>query len=267
ATYAGKLDLQLGAYSPLGFRDSEPERWQLLLAGAGRADFIGSLPARDDRIDYPEHIWFDEHCLNIIALGHELLQGIHSHTDQRKDPREHVTERVIRAMRQLGVSFAHDREPMIWLVHVISPSTYDESRFQATLSALAELNIGVICCPSAALSMRQLRPITTPAYNSIARVLEMLAAGIHVRLGSDNICDIASPAGTCDLLNEIFVLANALAYYDVDVLATLGAGLRLDDKQRDRVNIHLGTDALEIARAIKKYDPALVSLTSRDCRQ
>ena len=41
--------------------------------------------------------------------------------------------------------------------------------FQATLAALVELNIGIICCPSAALSMRQLRPIATPTYNRIAR--------------------------------------------------------------------------------------------------
>jgi cytosine/adenosine deaminase-related metal-dependent hydrolase len=139
---------------------------------------------------------------------------------------------------------------MIWLVHVISPSTYDESRFQTTLAALAELNIGIICCPSAALSMRQLRPIATPTHNSIARLLEILAAGIHVRLGSDNICDITSPAGTCDLLNEIFILSNALRYYDIDILSSLAAGIRLDTRQRARIKEHLAADDIEVAKAI-----------------
>jgi cytosine/creatinine deaminase len=257
--YAGKLDLQVGAYSPLGFKTAEPARWDLLLAGARRADFIGALPERDDRVEYPDHIGFDEHCLRIIGLSKELKKSVHIHVDQRNDPREDGTERVVKAAQQLGLSSAPSQEPMIWLVHVISPSTYDESRFEATLAALAELNIGVICCPSAALSMRQLRPIRIPAYNSIARVLEMLAAGIYVRLGSDNICDLPSPAGTCDLLNEIFVLSNALRYYDVDVLASLGAGLRLDDAQRNRVKAHLHADALEVARAIKKYHPAFIA--------
>jgi cytosine/creatinine deaminase len=257
--YARKLDLQVGAYSPLGFKRGEPARWDLLLAGAHRADFIGSLPERDDRIEYPDHIGFDEHCLRVIALSKELKKSIHIHVDQRNEPRENGTERVIKAVRQLGVSSDPSQDPMIWLVHVISPSTYDEPRFEATLAALVEFNIGVICCPSAALSMRQLRSIPTPAYNSIARVLEMLATGIYVRLGSDNICDIASPAGTCDLLNEIFVLSNALRYYDVDVLASLGAGLRLDDAQRNRVKAHLRADALEVARAIKKYDSAFIA--------
>jgi len=258
SAYAAKLDLQVGAYSPLGFKANEPARWELLLAGARQADFIGSLPERDDHIDYPDHIGFDEHCLRIIALSQELKKRIHIHVDQRNDPREDGTERVIKATIQLGASSDPGQEPMIWLVHVISPSTYDEPRFQATLAALAELNIGIICCPSAALSMRQLRSIATPTYNSMARLLEMLAAGIHVRLGSDNICDIASPAGTCDLLNEIFVLSNALRYYDVDILASLAAGLRLDNKQRDRVKAHLDADAIEIARAIEKHQSAFV---------
>jgi cytosine deaminase len=251
--YAGKLDLQVGAYSPLGFKGSEPARWELLVAGARRADFIGSLPERDDHTEYPDHIGFDEHCLRIIALCQELKKSIHIHVDQRNDPREDGTERVIRAVDQLGVSSDPGRQPRIWLVHVISPSTYDEPRFQATLAALAERNIGVICCPSAALSMRQLRPIATPTYNSIARLLEMSVAGIHVRLGSDNICDMASPAGTCDLLNEIFVLSNALRFYDVDILASFAAGVRLDDKQRARIKAHLAADAIEVDRAIEKY--------------
>ena len=96
-TYSGKLDLQVGAYSPLGFKASEPERWELLLAGARAADFIGSLPERDDQIDYPDHIGFDEHCLRVIALSQELKKRIHIHVDQRNDPREDGTERVIKA--------------------------------------------------------------------------------------------------------------------------------------------------------------------------
>jgi cytosine/adenosine deaminase-related metal-dependent hydrolase len=201
---------------------------------------------------------FDEHCLRIITLSQELKKSIHIHVDQRNDPREDGTGRVIKALHHLRVPTAPGSAPQIWLVHVISPSTYDENRFEAMLEALVELNIGVICCPSAALSMRQLRPIATPTYNSIARVLEMMAAGIHVRLGSDNICDMTSPAGTCDLLNEIFVLSNALRYYDTDVLAALAAGLPLSESQREKVKDHLAKDAMEVTRAIEKYSSSSI---------
>ncbi len=247
----GSLDFQIGAYSPLGYKDAEPDRWALLLEGAELADFIGSLPERDDQSDYPDHIGFDEHCSRMLLLSQQLNKPVHIHVDQKNQPHENGAERVVKLMRELGIaSPPAGAEPSVWLIHVISPSTYDEVRFNALLVDLAELNIGVICCPSAALSMRQIRPILTPTFNSIARILEMLAAGIHVRLGSDNICDITSPAGTADLLDEIFVLCNAIRFYDIDILAKLGAGVRLNAADIERIKAHIDRDAIEIKQAM-----------------
>ena len=103
----------------------------------------------------------------------------------------------------------------------------------------------------AAISMRQYRTVATPTFNSIARVLEMLDAGIHVRLGSDNICDITSPAGTPDLLHEVYVLCNALRYYDIELLAKLSAGLRPAAAELDRLRRHLEEDRDEVARVTR----------------
>ncbi|HSM41034.1 MAG TPA: hypothetical protein VK862_09800, partial [Afifellaceae bacterium] len=137
----------------------------------------------------------------------------------------------------------------VWLVHVLSPSAYDECRFGELASELAERNIGVISCPSAAISMRQLRPLSTPTHNCIARVLEFLAAGVHVRIGSDNVNDITSPAGTTDLIEEVFVLSNAVRFYDVPVLSKIAAGRLLDDSDRARIRHHLALDAAEVEAA------------------
>ena len=247
--YAGKIELEVAAYSPLGFKQDQPAAWNLFASAARDADFIGSLPERDDREAYPDHIGFEQHCARIIALGLDSHKSVHIQVDQRNDPQENGTERVIQVVRKLGLKFDNSKEPMIWLIHLISPSSYDEPRFGDLLAALAEFNVGVICCPSAAISMRQLRSLNAPTHNSIARLLEMLAADIHVRLGSDNICDVTSPAGTCDLLNEVFLLANALRYYDVDVLSSIAAGAKLDDHQRARVRDHLAEDRRQIAQA------------------
>lgn len=248
-----QIDLKLGAYSPLGFKDSEPERWDVLREGAAIADFIGSLPERDDHRDYPEHIGFDEHCRRMLKLAADLRKPVHIHVDQRNDPAENGAERVLAAVDECGIPEPVNAEPMLWLIHVISPSTYDEARFHKFIGRLAENNIGVICCPSAALSMRQLRSVRTPASNSIARVLEMLAAGIHVRIGSDNINDIASPAGTADLVDEVFVLCNAVRFYDPGILAKIAAGLRLNSGEREIIRKHLEYDAGEVARTIGHY--------------
>jgi cytosine/creatinine deaminase len=249
---SAEIDLRVGAYTPLGFRDDEPWRWELLEEGARRADFIGALPERDDRTDYPNHIGFEESCRRVLQLAAELQKPIHVHVDQKNMATEEGSECVVKILNELDVDRPSHSEPLVWLVHVISPSAYDERRFEKLVEGLRGANVGVICCPSAAISMRQVRLERAPTHNSIARVLEMLAAGVHVRLGSDNICDITSPAGTVDLLDEIFVLCHALRYYDSEVLAKVAAGHRLDDRERARVAAHLHQDAQEVASAIRR---------------
>lgn len=251
ALYRGRLDLRVGAYSPLGFTDAEPARWALIEKGARMADFIGGLPERDDRARYPDHIGFDESCRRLLTLAADLSKPLHLHVDQKNLALEDGTERVVRAAATVGLpATARRTEPNIWLVHAISPSAYDEPRFHDLVGGIAAFGMGVICCPSAAISMRQLRPLHAPTHNSIARVLEFLAAGIPVRVGSDNICDITSPAGTTDLVQELFVLANALRFYDLEILAKLGAGRALDAADRGRIVAHLERDAEEVRASL-----------------
>jgi len=237
------IRLEVGVYSPAGYRDSEPGRWDLLARGAALADFIGALPERDDTADYPSHIGFRESCRRVLLLGQERRKPVHLQVDQRNDPSETGAETVLQTVRDLRL-------------HAISPSAYDDARFFALTAGLADRNIGVICCPSAALSMLQLRPVQTPTFNSIARVLEMLAAGVSVRIGSDNIADIFSPAGTPDLLDEVIVLSNALRFYRVDILAKLAAGVALSPEDREGIRQHLETARSDIARVLRRPRPA-----------
>jgi len=242
------MEFQSGAYTPLGFRDDEPERWALIEAAAERADFIGGLPERDDTVDYPDHIGFDASCRRVIGLAHRLGKAVHLHVDQKNIATEAQAERVAEIVREEGF-LPQRKAPFVWLIHVISPSGYEEARFQSLARDLAELRIGVICCPLAALSMRQVRGVTAPTHNSIARVLDLLAAGVQVRLGSDNVCDITSPAGTLDLMEEVIALAHAERFYDVDVLAHLATGQPLPPALVARVKAHLEENkaALEAA--------------------
>jgi cytosine/adenosine deaminase-related metal-dependent hydrolase len=244
---AGQIDLRIAAYSPLGFEDSEPQRWDLLVEGARRADFLAALPEADDIAEYPTHIGFYEHCRRFLVLAKQINKPLHVHTDQRNEPSENGTEQLVAAVREFGAPVSETGEPMVWAVHLISPSTYQEARFDALVKGMLECNIGVITCPSAALGMRQYRPILTPTYNSIPRVLEMLAAGVHVRVGSDNVADICSPSTTADLVDEIFVLSAALRFYQPEILARLAVGAKLDEAQRHFIAEHLAKNDEEIS--------------------
>jgi adenosine deaminase len=123
---------------------------------------------------------------------------------------------------------------------------------------LSDRRIGVICCPSAAISMRQYRPLLSHTHNSIARVLDLLAAGVEVRIASDNICDITSPMGTADLMDEIFVLANALRFYDQDILAKIAAAHPLGPGDLARLRAHLQEDRAAVAAVADRHSAPMV---------
>ena len=251
--YSDRFTLRTASYTPLGFRDDRPEQWEKFVEGVEIADFIGALPEADDVIDYPDNIGFEENCRRILELSKAQNKMVHFHTDQRNEPSESGTEQVVQAIKKYGAPEVSDGEPKLWMVHMVSPSTYPEERFGALAKDLSSLNVGVICCPSAAVGMRQLRTLSTPTYNSIPRVLELLTAGVKVRIASDNIADICSPSTTADLVDEVFVLSAALRFYNIDILAHLAAGKDLSSDHLDHIREHLERNQDEVQKVVNKH--------------
>ena len=248
-----EIDFRRAAYSPLGFRDDEPRRWALFERGVAIADFIGSLPERDDRRDYPEHIGYEENCRRVIDLARQNDMDVQVHVDQVNHPNENGTERLLDVIERDRLSFGSADAPKIWAVHMISPSAYAQQRWDALVDRLRASHVGVICCPSAALGMRQLRGALTPTGNSIARVLELCAAGLQVRLGSDNFDDMLSPSTPANLTAEVFVLSAATRFYDIEILAKIACGRVLTDADRNKIRDHLDENSLESAKALDRW--------------
>jgi cytosine/creatinine deaminase len=248
--WADRIDMRVAAYSPLGFPVNEPERWELFLEAAAKADFISALPESDELDEYPGHIGFEEHARRMLKVALSQGKMIHVHTDQRNEPGEAGTERVLKVMREEGYTKPQSGEPLVWMVHMVSPSTYNDARFQRMMDEMLDLGVGVISCPSAALGMRQLRAAHTPTYNSIPRILELVAAGIPVRLGSDNISDMCSPSTTADLGDEVFTLSAAIRYYNPAFLARLACGVEPDDDMRRTLREHLHLNDRHIASVL-----------------
>jgi cytosine deaminase len=243
-----RINIRTAAYTPFGFIDGKPEMWQVFEKGAKKSDFLGSLPEADDIDHYPDHIGFEEHCVRMLDLARREKKILHVHTDQRNEPSERGTERLLEVIQREGPVPTKDNQTMVWVVHMISPSTYEEDRFNHLIDGLLENEVGVICCPSAALGMRQLRPISSPTYNSIPRILELAAAGVPIRLGSDNIADICSPSTTPDLTDEIFILSAALRFYNIHILAKFASGIPLNNDDREIISEHLRLNDEEIKK-------------------
>ena len=230
--YADKIVIELGPTPIFGFKQGT-DRWKVFEKAAENPNvgFLAALPEKDDPRERDGKIGYREHLREVIALARSLHKSVQIHIDQANDPNENGTEILIEGLKGWidQPTIPGYNGPTIWLIHVISPSCYSEKKFARLLDWLADLHIGVIVCPTAALSMRQLRPIISPTHNSMARVLEMSVRGIPVLLGSDNICDIFVPQSNGDMLTEVQVLSHAIRFPTPHVLAKLAAGVRLNE--------------------------------------
>ena len=86
---------------------------------------------------------------------------------------------------------------------------------------MADLDIGVIVCPSAAISMTQHSQFNSPIHNSIAPVMELIDQGVEVLLGVDNIHDLFMPLVDGDLYFESRLLMESIRCYDLDLISDL----------------------------------------------
>lgn len=235
-----KIELEVGIHPIFGFKGVE--RWEVYKNAAKNCDFLGGLPEKDEP-QTEGRIGFKQHLKRILLLGQEFHKPVQFHVDQANDPKENGTEILIEAVEWIGApEIKGINSPTVWAIHVLSPSTYSQKRFNKLLDGLVRNNIGVISCPSAALSMRQLRSNNSPIHNSMTRVLEMLEAGVQVKIGTDNICDVFVPSSDGCMLTEIKMLSNAIRFYIISVLSKLSAGKRLNEMDKEMIRRSLAGD-------------------------
>lgn len=243
ARYQEKIDFKIAAYPIFGFKEDHRyhvSRWDLFEEAARLADIIGALPERDDR---PDSVGGDAHFRKVIHLGLKLDKEVHIHVDQYNDPRQKQTLDLVQFVRCLvGKPASSEEPPKFWAVHSISSSAYSEDKFKEVLEGLKTYNIGVICCPRAAITMNQPRSLNGPIHNSIARVFEMAYYGIPVRIGTDNISDLFIPTSSGSMLEEIIILADSLRFSgNLSVLAKLSAGVAINRSDEEVIRKYLET--------------------------
>ena len=62
--------------------------------------------------------------------------------------------------------------------------------------------------------------------------------------------DLMEQVGTIDLVDELFVLCNAVHFHDIEILSKLGAGERLDAADCAMIRTHLDHDAVGVVSAL-----------------
>lgn len=173
------------------------------------ADYCGGLPSRDRPRE-------GEHLDIVMQTAKELNKMVEVHVDQENNPFQHETELL--ALKTIE----HGMQGRVYGIHSISVSAKDESEQDRIIKLAKEADIGIVICPSAALSMKQL-PMQGPLHNSIGPFVKLKEAGVRTYLGIDNIADLFMPIVDGDMWTEVRMLMEACRYYDLEQIAEWAA--------------------------------------------
>lgn len=171
-----------------------------------KADLVGGLPSRDPSPE--EHL----HCLIDIATKYDLPLDVHC--DQLNSPQEKETELLLNIKKKRN--FTNQTNA----IHSISLASHSEHYQKIIAKRLATENVGVIICPSAALSMKPLNYLA-PIHNSIAPLKILLENNVQIGLGIDNIADLYMPLVDGDLWFECRLLMEATRHYNLNRIAKI----------------------------------------------
>tara|TARA_Y100000389_G_scaffold109340_1_gene106398 strand:+ start:3499 stop:4455 length:957 start_codon:yes stop_codon:yes gene_type:complete len=181
---------------------------ELFEKGAEICDIVGCLPSRDGDNS-------DAHLDIVFSTAKRLGKPVEAHLDQLNIPSENETEQFCNFVEKYGF------QGQARAVHSISLACQDIDKQKEVADRLKSLDVGVIICPSAAISMTQHSEYVAPIHNSIAPLKILNDAGVNIGLGIDNINDLFMPFCDGDLNFELRLLAEATRSYDTNLLVKI----------------------------------------------
>ena len=165
-----------------------------------------------------------------LAERADLLVDIH--LDEHLEPDKMLTGLVADAVIERGL------QGRVTLSHLCVLAALDAKAAAALIDKLAHAEITVVALPETNLFLQE-RGETTPVRRGITRVRELLAAGVKVRLGTDNICDRFFPFGDGDMLETARMAAVAAHLDDVPQLIAAACDGRRGIEEGDAADLVL----------------------------
>jgi cytosine deaminase len=197
-----------------GLMDSTERKW--FEEAASFVDIIGGLPERDSKLRLGEDHKSD-HLDILFETAKKHNKPLHIHIDQLNSPDQKDTALLIEKTRQ------YKYKGKVAAIHCISIAAQAKSYREEIYKDLVDQDITVVACPIAWINERR-NEVLVPSHNAVTPVDEMLAAGVRVALGTDDIADIYMPFSDGDLWIELRVMleANRLLF-QLDALAEIAS--------------------------------------------
>merc|ERR1719440_2721854 len=201
--FKDKIRFEIGV-QPLEGVLNEASRKQYIEA-CKLADFCGGLPSRDRGQE-------ENHLDIVMETAKELGKNVEVHVDQENNPLQNETDLLCLK------TIEHGMQGRVYGIHSISVSAKEESEQDRIIALCKKADIGVVICPSAALSMKML-DMQAPLHNSIGPFVKLKNAGVRTYLGIDNIADLFMPVVDGDMWTEARMLMESCRYYDLEKVA------------------------------------------------
>lgn len=197
------MELSLASQTLKGVLSNQSRRLLEMALSEGWLDVIGSLPKAD--IDP------DRHLDTVFSMARAAHLPIHAHVDQNNTVLEKETELLARK------TISYRMEGRVSAVHSISLACHPLAYRQMVYNLSKDAGLGYIACPTAWLDHPRNETLM-PFHNALTPVDEILANGLSVAIGSDNIHDLYKPFSDGDMFTELRVLLEGCKIYDSDQL-------------------------------------------------
>jgi len=194
--HADLCDVQIVAFPQYGTeRDPAARELMTQALGAG-ADLVGGMPHSE--IDHEAARRQIDFCMR-LAAQHDV--DVDMHVDESDDPAWHSLELLIDATESYGW------QGRVSAGHCCTMSAWEDAYAAQIARRAADAGVTVICNPATNLVV-QARDDPEPRPRGITRVKELLAAGVNVAAGQDNVHDGFYPLGAGDPLLIAWLLVH-----------------------------------------------------------
>jgi cytosine deaminase len=170
-------------------------------------DIIGGLPAKDEGRE-------EEHLDVLFESAKRTGKMLHVHVDQLNTKAEKETELLVKKTKQ------HGWENKVVGIHGISLAAHPVEYRKNIYKKMKDAGVMMISCPTAWIDSRRSEEISV-THNSIAPVEELIANGVVVGIGADNIADVYKPFTDGDMWTELRFMLESCHFYDLPELINI----------------------------------------------
>jgi len=203
------VDIQLVAFPQDGVLRAQNGKQLLLKALDKGVDVIGGIPHFERTMTEGR-----ESVQWLCEVAAEVGLMVDMHCDESDDPLSRHVETLAYETNRLGLG------GRVTGSHLTSMHSMDNYYVSKLLPLIAEAGMNVVCNPLINIHL-QGRHDTYPKRRGLTRVPELLAAGVNVAFGHDDIMDPWYPLGSHDMLEVAHMGAHCLQMMGTSQLETV----------------------------------------------